>query len=52
MRALRERQLADIRGVLTPAQQQRFDANRKQLEARMREHRGHRSEAEGRGRQG
>jgi Spy/CpxP family protein refolding chaperone len=37
MAALQERRLAEVRGVLTAEQQQRFDANRSEMQARMRE---------------
>lgn len=46
MVALRERETAEVRGLLTPAQQSTFDQNRAQMrqraEARMKEGRGHR----------
>jgi len=38
MRALHDRQVAEIRGVLTPAQQQRFDANLADAKAKREAH--------------
>jgi Spy/CpxP family protein refolding chaperone len=44
LRSLRQREMADVRGVLTAEQQKQFDQNVAQMETRAREHRGRRGE--------